>query len=164
MFHLDRPMYLLGYLASQSRVYLIDKEFNVMGYTLLVSLIEYKTLVMRGDLERASEVLPSIPKEHHNSVARFLESRGMIEDALEVATDPDYRFELAIQLGRLEVAKGIASEVQSESKWKQLGELAMSSGKVLIYKLIFCCLIKISPHFKISSQFFPHIPDVMIGY
>lgn len=28
MFHLDRPMYLLGYLASQSRVYLIDKEFK----------------------------------------------------------------------------------------------------------------------------------------
>ncbi|GLT52961.1 hypothetical protein SLA2020_262660 [Shorea laevis] len=130
MFHLDRPMYLLGYLASQSRVYLIDKEFNVMGYTLLVSLIEYKTLVMRGDLERAGELLPSIPKEHHNSVAHFLESRGMIEDALEVATDPDYRFELAIQLGRLEVAKSIASEVQSESKWKQLGELAMSTGKL----------------------------------
>ena len=28
MFHLDRPMYLLGYLAAQSRVYLIDKEFK----------------------------------------------------------------------------------------------------------------------------------------
>jgi len=41
----------------------------------------------------------------YTSVARFLESRGMIEDALEVATDPDYRFDLAIQLGRLEVAK-----------------------------------------------------------
>jgi hypothetical protein len=25
--------------------------------------------------------------------------------------------------------------VQSESKWKQLGELAMSSGKVLLYDL-----------------------------
>ncbi|GMH15955.1 hypothetical protein Nepgr_017796 [Nepenthes gracilis] len=130
MFHLDRPMYLLGYLASQSRVYLIDKEFNVMGYTLLLSLIEYKTLVMRGDFERANEILPSIPKLHHNSVARFLESRGMIEDALEVATDPDYRFELAIQLGKLEVANEIATEVQSESKWKQLGELAMSTGKL----------------------------------
>ncbi|KAM1011371.1 hypothetical protein FF1_046589 [Malus domestica] len=130
MFHLDRPMYLLGYLANQSRVFLIDKEFNVMGYTLLLSLIEYKTLVMRGDIERANEVLPSIPKEHHNSVARFLESRGMIEEALEVATDPDYRFELAIQLGRLEIAKEIATEVQSESKWKQLGELAMSAGSL----------------------------------
>lgn len=42
---------------------------------------------------------------HVVSVAHFLESRGMTEDALEVATDPDYRFELAIQLGRLEVAK-----------------------------------------------------------
>ncbi|QHN92551.1 Coatomer subunit [Arachis hypogaea] len=62
-------------------------------------------------------------------VARFLKSRGMIEDALEVATDPDYRFDLAMQLGRLEVAKDIATEVQSESKWKQLGELAMSTGK-----------------------------------
>ena len=39
------------------------------------------------------------------SVARFLESRGMLEDALEVATDPNYRFDLAVQLGRLEVAK-----------------------------------------------------------
>ncbi|KAI3684257.1 hypothetical protein L6452_33478 [Arctium lappa] len=128
MFHLDRPMYLLGYLANQSRVYLIDKEFNVIGYTLLLTLIEYKTLVMRGDLERASAVLPLIPKEHHNSVAHFLESRGMIEEALEVATDPDYRFELAIQLGKLEIAKDIALVAQSETKWKQLGELAMSTG------------------------------------
>ncbi|KAK4762934.1 hypothetical protein SAY86_008702 [Trapa natans] len=130
MFHLDCPMYLLGYLANQSRVYLVDKEFNVVGYTLLLSLIEYKTLVMRGDLEKANAVLPSIPKGHHNSVAHFLESRGMVEDALEVATDPDYRFGLAIQLGRLEIAKEIAIEVQGESKWKQLGELAMSTGKL----------------------------------
>ncbi|KAJ3672206.1 hypothetical protein LUZ60_006927 [Juncus effusus] len=130
MFHLDRPMYLLGYLANQSRVYLIDKEFNVMGYTLLLSLIEYKTLVMRGDLDRANDILPSIPKEHHNSVAHFLESRGMLEEALDIATDPDYRFDLAVQLGKLEVAKAIAMEVQSESKWKQLGEMAMSTGKL----------------------------------
>ncbi|CAH9147058.1 unnamed protein product [Cuscuta epithymum] len=128
MFHLDHPMYLLGYLANQSRIYFIDREFNVIGYTLLLGLIEYKTLVIRGDLERANEILPSIPKEHHNSVARFLESRGMVEDALEVAVDPDYRFELAIQLRKFEVAKEIAETVQSESKWKQLGELAISSG------------------------------------
>ncbi|MED6120440.1 hypothetical protein PIB30_020792 [Stylosanthes scabra] len=48
-------------------------------------------------------------------VARFLESRGMIEDSVEVASDPDYRFDLAIHFGKLEVAKSIAREVQSES-------------------------------------------------
>ncbi|XP_044960915.1 coatomer subunit beta'-1 isoform X1 [Hordeum vulgare subsp. vulgare] len=130
MYHLDRPMYLMGYLANQSRVYLIDKEFNVIGYTLLLSLIEYKTLVMRGDLESANEILPSIPKTQYNSVAHFLESRGMLEEALEIATDADYKFDLAVQLGKLEVAKAIAVEAQSESKWKQLGELAMSTGKL----------------------------------
>ncbi|KAL4274077.1 hypothetical protein GQ457_13G013480 [Hibiscus cannabinus] len=117
MFHLDRPMYLLGYLPSQSWVYVIDKLFNVMGYTLLLNLIEYMTLVMRGDTIIAI-------------VAHFLESRGMVEDALEVATDPDYRFELAIQLSKLDIAKEIATEVHSESKWKQLGELAMSTGNL----------------------------------
>lgn len=48
------------------------------------------------------------------SVARFLESRGMIENALDVATDSDYRFELAIQLGKLEIAQVIVSSVSSE--------------------------------------------------
>ncbi|KMZ59957.1 Coatomer subunit beta'-1 [Zostera marina] len=130
MFHLDRPMYLLGYLATQSKVYLMDKEFNVIGYTLLLSLIEYKTLVMRGDLDRANEILHLIPTEHHNSVAHFLESRGMVEESLEIATDPNYRFDLSLQLCKLDIAKEIAAEVQSESKWKQLGEIAMSSGKI----------------------------------
>ncbi len=39
------------------------------------------------------------------SLARFLESRGMLEDALEIATDPDYKLDLAVQLGTLEIAK-----------------------------------------------------------
>lgn len=29
----------------------------------------------------------------------------MVEEALEVATEPDYRFDLAIQLGKLDIAK-----------------------------------------------------------
>ncbi|KAH9564354.1 hypothetical protein CY35_04G021000 [Sphagnum magellanicum] len=65
-----------------------------MSYTLLLSLIEYKTLVLQGDFQRAQEVLPTIPIEHLNSVAQFLESRGMLEDALEIATDPDCKLVL----------------------------------------------------------------------
>lgn len=63
-------------------------------------------------------------------MAKFLESRGMPERALEVATDTDYRFELAVQLEQLDTALAIAGEAASESKWKQLGELAMSAGKL----------------------------------
>ena len=121
-------MYLLGYLASQSKVYLMDKDFGVVPYTLLLSVsapllrsrrragagrmrgrmaplasslgvparmpgalatpwppyrcrmggrdhsvlssvppsnkqvVEYKTLVLRGDMETAADVLASIPQ------------------------------------------------------------------------------------------------------
>lgn len=53
-------------LILRSLIFFFSSICSVMGYTLLLSLIEYKTLVMRGDLDRANEVLPSIPKEHHN--------------------------------------------------------------------------------------------------
>lgn len=62
MAHLDRPMYLLGYLPGTSRVYLIDKEFGIAGFTLLLRLVEYKTLIMRGEDEDAAEILPDIPQ------------------------------------------------------------------------------------------------------
>ncbi|GFZ11814.1 coatomer, beta' subunit [Actinidia rufa] len=65
----------------------------VMGYTLLLGLIEYNTLVMHGDLEQANEILPSIPKEHHNRSqprAPFLVHKfevEMAEDCLKNAID-----------------------------------------------------------------------------
>mmetsp|Transcript_39675 Transcript_39675/g.101404 ORF Transcript_39675/g.101404 Transcript_39675/m.101404 type:complete len:961 (+) Transcript_39675:176-3058(+) len=130
MFHLDRPMFLLGYMAAQNRLYLIDKDYSIITYTLLLSLIEFKTLVMRGDMDAAMEVLPTIPADQLNDVARFLEGRGEVQQALEIATDPDYRFELAVQLGDLAVAQGIAEEADSEGKWKQLGEMALAEGNL----------------------------------
>ena len=48
----------------------------------------------------------------------------------QVATEPDYKFDLAIQLGELAVAQEIAEKSGTEAKWKQLGELAMSSGEL----------------------------------
>jgi Coatomer WD associated region len=62
------------------------------------------------------------------SVAKFLEARGLVEKALEVAKDADYRFELALQLDNVDVAVAIAEELGSETRWKQLGELALADG------------------------------------
>ena len=127
--HMDRSMYILGYLAAQNRVYLMDKNFSIVSYTLLLTVVEFKTLILRGELEAAEEVLETIPEDQHNSIARFLESRGLVSDALRIATDPDFKFELAVQLGELGVAREIVeTQGASDSKWKQLGELAMSNG------------------------------------
>ena len=69
-------MYILGYIPAYNRVYLSDKDMNIYGYALSLSVVEYQTAVLRGDLEAATEILPTLPKEQLNKVARFLEGRG----------------------------------------------------------------------------------------
>ena len=141
IFHLDRPMYLMGYLAQQSRVFLVDREFAVVSFTLLLSIVEYKTLVLRGDMETAADVFENIPKDRHNEIAKFLDARGESGLALEIATDDDYKFDLAVSLGDLELASELARQSDSEVKWRQLGELAFSAGKM---DLAEACFLKAS--------------------
>lgn len=38
--HLDRTMYLLGYVANDNRLYLTDKELNIVSYNLQLSVLE----------------------------------------------------------------------------------------------------------------------------
>lgn len=131
--HMDRPLYLLGYLPKENRLYCIDKEHNTVSYTLLLAVLEFKTAVVRGGVKIAKEkVLPRIPTSEHNKLARFLESQGLREDALELATDPDYRCDLAVSLGRLGMATEIAREFPSELKWRQLADLATVKGDFIL--------------------------------
>ena len=119
----------MGYIPDSNRLYLGDKELNVVSFQLLLSVLEYQTAVMRRDFETADRVLPTIPKEQRTRVAHFLEKQGFKAQALHVSSDPEHRFELAIQLGDLKVAYDLASEAASEDKWKQLAELATTRSK-----------------------------------
>lgn len=132
--HLDRPLYVLGYVPRDDRLYLADKELAVVSYQLLLSVLEYQTAVMRRDFATADRVLPSIPKEHRTRVAHFLEKQGFKQQALAVSTDPEHRFELALSLGDLNVAKTLALEANNPQKWSQLGDLATSTNNLSLAK------------------------------
>ncbi|KAI9824041.1 MAG: hypothetical protein M1832_002109 [Thelocarpon impressellum] len=123
--HFDSSMYVLGYLPRDGRVYLADKDVNVVSFALSLSVVEYQTLVLRGDMDAASELLETIPADQKNKIARFLEGQGYKEMALEVATDPEQRFDLALGLNQLTVALEIAREADVEHKWKTVGDTAL---------------------------------------
>ena len=53
-------MYLLGYIPTDNRLYLGDKELNVVSFQLLLSVLEYQTAVMRRDFETADKVNASV--------------------------------------------------------------------------------------------------------
>ena len=128
--HFDSPHYVLGYLLRDSRIYIADKDVNVVSFALSQAVVEYQTLVLRGDLDAAEELLPSVPKDQNNKIARFLEGQGYKELALTVATDPEHRFDLALSLGDLQQAVSIAREQDTEHKWKTVGDAALAGWDV----------------------------------
>jgi coatomer subunit beta' len=71
-----------------------------------------------------------VPKDQNNKIARFLEGQGYKEKALEVATDPEHRFDLALSLGELQQAVSIAREQDTEHKWKTVGDTALAAWDI----------------------------------
>ena len=130
--HFDQPMYLLGYLPRDGRVYVADKDVGVVSYALSLSVVEYQTLVLRGDMDSAADLLVDIPEDQKNKIARFLEGQGQKEMALEVATDPEHRFDLALSLNNLPIALEIAREANVEHRWKTVGDAALAGWDITL--------------------------------
>jgi coatomer subunit beta' len=123
----DVSMYILGYLARDGRIYICDKDMNVISFLLSLALVEFQTLVLRGELETAMEMLPDVAPDQRNKVARFLEGQGYKDEAFSVSTDPEHRFELALALGRLDDAHELAEKADEEHKWRLVGDAALSA-------------------------------------
>jgi coatomer subunit beta' len=128
--HFDQSMYILGYIQRDSRIYLADKDVNVTSFALSLPVLEYQTLVLREDMESAEALLPSIPEDQLNKIARFLEGQGHKELALEVATDPEHKFDLALALNQLDIALELAKEADVDHKWKTVGDAALTGWNV----------------------------------
>jgi coatomer subunit beta' len=127
-------MFLLGYIPRDNRAFVCDKHLTIISYSVPLVVIEYQSAILRGDLSHASTLLPSVPAEHRNRIARFLETQGFLfltaghkEEALNVTTDLEHRFELSMGLMQLNVAYDIANELNHEHKWKLLGDTSLQA-------------------------------------
>ena len=71
-----------------------------MAYTLLLTLIEYKTLVMRANFDAANEILPQIPQVGPHkagaAVSIAFPLRGANHESL---AESNYRTETQIRTG-----------------------------------------------------------------
>ncbi|XP_072931416.1 coatomer subunit beta' [Epargyreus clarus] len=145
--HLDHTMYILGYVPKENRLYLNDKELNIVSYSLLLPVLEYQTAVMRGDFETADRVLPTVPHDHRTRVAHFLEKQGFKQQALAVSTEPEHQFELALSLGELRRARQLADEAAAAeggapsrtaaARWARLGAAAATAADTDLTKICY---------------------------
>ncbi|KAI3480158.1 hypothetical protein L1887_57758 [Cichorium endivia] len=138
--HSDHEIFLLGYIPQHGRVYVVNKDLAIFSYALSLALVEYQTAILRGDLDAAAELLEQVPADQRNRVARFLETQELKELALEVSTDAEHRFDLAISLDDFETALEIARsgpQVGSESRWRTIGDKALARWNVALAKECF---------------------------
>lgn len=75
-------------------------------------------------------MLPEIPAKETGKVARFLDDQGELELALDLATDPDHRFDLAIRLGKLDVAMDLARDGGPQSRFQTVGDAALKAWDI----------------------------------
>ncbi len=135
---------VLGYLAKEDRVYLVDKSLNIVSFRVMLAVLQYQTAVMRGDFDAANALLPSIPESEYTVIARFLEAQGFKEEALEVTTDDDHKFDLSLELGKIDVAHELMKHAPSDeknsidtmAKWKKLSDAAL---KISDFELTEAC-------------------------
>ena len=127
--HLDKKMFILGYIPQQNRLYLMDSDRGVVSFMVMLSFIEYQIAVVQEDFDKAEAIFPSIPENYHNKCAKFLDNLGYKDEAMAITTDKDHKFELALQLNNLDEAFEIAqNDTENDSKWKMVGDLALLAG------------------------------------
>jgi coatomer subunit beta' len=49
---------------------------GIYSYALSLTVMEYQTAILKGDMAAAESVLPSVPADQRNRIARFLEGQG----------------------------------------------------------------------------------------
>ena len=129
----DKPVYVLGYMPKQGRIYLADKDANVISFHLSLQTVEYQTLILRSDFDAAAFTLESITSDdERNKIARFLEGQNYKGMALEITKDPEHRFELALSLHNLDIAVEIARQTNLEPRWKTVGDVAMNTWNLVL--------------------------------
>ena len=53
MANADKKQYILGYDSKQNRLYLVDKNFSIYSYSLILAVVSYQACILNGEEEEA---------------------------------------------------------------------------------------------------------------
>ncbi|KAK8795705.1 hypothetical protein WA158_000361 [Blastocystis sp. Blastoise] len=137
--HIQSNYTLLGFLEKENKLLLVDGETNIISHSLSTSLLQYQVLIIRGDIESANQLLPSIPAGDINKLSQFLEGQGYKAEAMELSTDIFKKIDIAIELEMIEKATEFLNILDSRENndsveiskyWNRLSELCLKKGDI----------------------------------
>ena len=125
---LGSKYYLIGYLPTLDRLFLINKQFQLISFKLPYAFIQYQIAIVNNNLAKANALYNSIPPEYHSKVIAFLEKFNLSNISYSLTKDSNLKFSLAIKLQKLEDAWEIAKKESNTEKIKLVADLAIAKG------------------------------------
>lgn len=98
---LDSNYFLLGYLQSFNKIYLMNKNFSLISYTFPLSFVNYQMAILKKQFEQAGKVifvellkqiLSTVPSEYLDKVTKFLEKFDYYDLSYEITTNPIQKY------------------------------------------------------------------------
>ena len=126
---LSKKYYLLGNLSNTNRLYLINKDFQLISYVFPQNFINYQIAILDKNYDLAEKLLQNIPEEYNEKVINFLEKFNLSDLSYKITKNPNQKFSLAIKLKKLNDAYQIANESKSSEKLKIVADLALELGE-----------------------------------
>ena len=126
---LSNRFFLLGYLESTNKLYLINKDLQLISYNFPYSFIKYQTAILDKDFNLAEKLLEKIPDSFNESVFKFLEKFELFELCYKITKNLNQKFSLAIKLQKLKEAYEIAKNSKNSEKLKMVADLAIELGE-----------------------------------
>ena len=126
---LSSRFFLLGYLESTNKLYLMNKNFQLISYTFPYDFIKYQMAILDKNFEKAQKILEKIPESFNESIIKFLEKFEYYDLCYKITKNPNQKFSLAVKLKRLSEAYEIASVSKNSQKLKMVSDLAIELGE-----------------------------------
>ncbi len=126
---LSSNYYILGYLEATSKIYLMNKSFQLISYSLPYSFIMYQIAILSKKYDKADNFFSKIPESFHERVILFLQKFNHNDLSYKITKNPNQKFSLALKLKLLDDAYKIANESQNSEKLKMVADLAFELGE-----------------------------------
>lgn len=126
---LSSNYFLLGYLQTTNKLYLMNKSFQLISYLFPYSFVKYQLAIIDKDFDNASKIFTTIPDEFNEKVINFLEKFGLNELSYSITKNVNQKFSLAIKLQKLDDAWEMAKSENNPEKMKMVADLAIELGE-----------------------------------
>ena len=126
---LSNRFFLLGYLESTNKIYLMNKNFQLISYTFPYDFIKYQMAILEKDFTTAEKLLKKIPDSFNDAIIKFLEKFELYDLCYKITKNPNQKFSLAIKLKKLDEAYEIAKNSKNSEKLKMVSDLAIELGE-----------------------------------